>query len=144
MLKQTAFISLAIAGLLSVLQATDRLSPAPQAGTQAEPSSQTVHELQVVAGRFSYEPATLQVVAGEHVRLVIRSKDTVHGFSIPKLHIDKQIPKNGEPVVVEFTAPPAGRFEIECSEFCGSGHRQMKAALMSVAPTVTQSVTTRQ
>jgi heme/copper-type cytochrome/quinol oxidase subunit 2 len=109
MLRQTAFISLVTAGLLSALQATDHREPAPQPGTQAEPASATVHELLVVAGRFSYEPATLQVIAGERVRSVIRSKDTVHGFSIPKLHIDKRIPKSGEPVVVEFTAPPAIR-----------------------------------
>jgi len=40
-------------------------------------------------------------------------------------------------VVVEFTAPRAGRYEIACSEFCGSGHGQMKAALVSVAATPT-------
>jgi heme/copper-type cytochrome/quinol oxidase subunit 2 len=58
-------------------------------------------------------------------------------FSIPKLKIDMQVPKGGESVTVEFTAPAAGRYEIACSEFCGSGHRQMKAALISVGPTQT-------
>jgi cytochrome c oxidase subunit II len=96
-----------------------------------------VHEIQIVAGRFAYDPSTIQVTAGESVRLVIRSKDTVHGFSVPKLKIDVRIPKGGEPVVVEFIAPPPGRFEIACSEFCGSGHGQMKAALISVAPVTT-------
>jgi cytochrome c oxidase subunit 2 len=96
-----------------------------------------VHEIQIVAGRFAFDPSTIQVTAGESVRLVIRSKDTVHGFSVPKLKIDVRIPKGGEPVVVEFIAPPPGRFEIACSEFCGSGHGQMKAALISVAPVTT-------
>jgi cytochrome c oxidase subunit 2 len=137
MLRQTLFMSLVTAGLLTALQATDGLGEAVhQPQTQAEPAK-AVHELQIVAGRFSYEPATLQVIAGESVRLVIRSKDTVHGFSIPKLHIDKQIPKGGESIVIDFIAPPPGRFDIECSEFCGSGHKQMKAVLISVAPTVT-------
>jgi len=40
-------------------------------------------------------------------------------------------------VTVEFTAPAVGRYEIACSEFCGSGHGQMKAALVSVSPTQT-------
>jgi len=75
--------------------------------------------------------------AGELVRVVIRSTDGVHGFSIPKLKIDVQVPKGGNPVTVEFTAPAAGRYEIACSEFCGSGHGQMKAALISVAPVTT-------
>ena len=79
----------------------------------------------------------IQVATGERVRLVIRSNDTVHGFSIPKLKIDVRVPKGGEPVIVEFVAPSPGRFEIACSEFCGSGHGQMKAALISVAPVTT-------
>ena len=34
-----------------------------------------------------------------------------------------------------FTAPHAGRYEIARSELCGSGHQQMKAAIVSVAAT---------
>jgi cytochrome c oxidase subunit II len=104
------------------------------AGGVAHTLAHPAHELHVVARRYAYEPATLEVVAGEPVRLLVRSEDGIHGFSIPKLTIDVQIPKSGEPVVVEFVAPPPGRFEIACSEFCGSGHGQMKAALISVVP----------
>ena len=96
-----------------------------------------VHEIQILATKFAFDPPILQVTTGEPVRLVIRSKDTVHGFSIPKLKIDVQVRKGGDPVVVEFVAPSPGRFEIACSEFCGSGHGQMKAALISVAPVTT-------
>ena len=96
-----------------------------------------VHEVQVVASKPGFDPSTIDITAGQPVRLVIRSKDVAHGFSVPKLNIDVHIPKNGEPVVVEFIAPPPGRFEIACSEFCGSGHGQMKAALISVAATPT-------
>jgi cytochrome c oxidase subunit 2 len=94
-----------------------------------------VHEVQVVASKFMFEPAAIEVSAGESVRLVLRSKDTVHGFSIPSLKIDVQIPRNGgDPVIVEFVAPPPGRFDIACSEFCGIGHGHMKAALVSIGP----------
>ena len=93
-----------------------------------------VHEVQVVARKYTFEPAAIEVTAGEQVRLVIRSADTTHGFAIKKLKIKVVIPKGGEPVTVEFTAPPAGRYEIACSEFCGLGHHSMKAALVSVAP----------
>ena len=95
-----------------------------------------VHEVQVVAKKFAFEPGVIQVTAGEPVRLVIHSVDRVHGFSIRDLNIDVQIPRSGD-VVVEFTAPREGRYEIACSEFCGSGHKQMKAALVSVAATPT-------
>jgi cytochrome c oxidase subunit 2 len=96
-----------------------------------------VHEVQVLAGKFAFDPPTIQVTPSEPVRLVLRSKDTVHGFSIPELKIDVQVPGGGDPVIVEFVAPPPGRFEIACSEFCGRGHGQMKAALISVAPAMT-------
>jgi len=98
---------------------------------------QPVHEVQIVASKFMYEPSTIQVTAGEPVRLVVRSKEGTHGFSIPKLKVDVLVPKTGDAVTMEFTAPPAGRYEIACSEFCGSGHGQMKAALISVAAVTT-------
>jgi cytochrome c oxidase subunit II len=101
-------------------------------GTAA--ADRPVHEIQITASRFAFEPATIQVNAGEPVRIVIRSTDSVHGFSIPTLKIDAQVPKGGGPATVEFTAPAAGRYEIACSEFCGSGHGHMKAALVSIAP----------
>jgi len=91
--------------------------------------------VQVVASHFIFEPTAIEVTAGEPVRLVLRSKDTAHGFSVPSLKIDVHIPKSGgEPVIVEFVAPRPGRFDIACSEFCGSGHGQMKAALISMPP----------
>jgi len=104
-------------------------------GTAA--ADRPIHDIQITASRYAFDPVTIQVNAGEPVRIVIRSKDRVHGFSIPTLKIDVQVPKGGDPVTVEFTAPAAGRYEIACSEFCGSGHGQMKAALISVAPTQT-------
>ena len=104
-------------------------------GLRASPSRASAsHEVQVEARQFGFDPALIQVTAGEPVRLVLHSADRVHGFSIRDLKIDVEIPRTGD-VVVEFTAPPAGRYEIACSEFCGSGHGQMKAALVSVAAT---------
>jgi cytochrome c oxidase subunit 2 len=100
-------------------------------------AAEPVHEVQIVAGKYQFEPSTIQVTAGEPVRLVVRSKNGTHGFSVPTLKIDERVPKTGDPVTVEFTAPPAGRYEIACSEFCGFGHGHMKAELISVAPVTT-------
>src|SRR4051812_33056575 len=107
------------------------------AGRTAAADQPLVHEIQVTATRFAFDPATIQVNAGEPVRIVIRSTDGVHGFSIRKLNIDVQVPKGREPARVEFAAPAPGRYEIECSEFCGRGHGSMKAALVSVGATRT-------
>ena len=106
-------------------------------GQRIAVADQPIHEVQIVASRFTFEPSTIQVSAGESVRLVVRSKDGTHGFSIPKLKIDVHVPASGDPVTVEFTAPAAGEYEIACSEFCGRGHGQMKAALVSTSVTKT-------
>lgn len=117
--------------LVGVIVSIAAITPIPPIHAE-----QPVHELQVTASKFAFEPATIQVVAGEPVRLVLRSADA-HGFAIRELNIDVDIPKGGAAVTVDFTAPAAGRYEIACSEFCGSGHGQMNAVLVSVAPTRT-------
>jgi heme/copper-type cytochrome/quinol oxidase subunit 2 len=106
-------------------------------GHRIAAADQPVHEAQIVASRYTFEPATIEVMAGETVRLVVRSKDGTHGFAIPKLKIDLHIPDSGDPVTAEFTAPAAGEYEIACSEFCGRGHGQMRAALVSISVTKT-------
>jgi cytochrome c oxidase subunit 2 len=130
MIRNQRSRSVHICGTL-VLMATALMGPRIAA------AGQPVHEVQVLARRYTFEPAAIQVVAGETVRLVVRSKDGVHGFAIPKLKIDLHVPDGGEPVTADFTAPAAGEYEIACSEFCGRGHGQMKAVLVSVAATRT-------
>ena len=105
----------------------------PRAGAAAPPT----HEVRVAASQFAFTPELIAVVAGEPVRLVIHSDDAVHGFAIRELHIDVRIPRGGEPVTVDFIAPPPGRYEVTCSEFCGKGHVGMKAAIVSTAPVQT-------
>jgi heme/copper-type cytochrome/quinol oxidase subunit 2 len=102
-------------------------------GYRMAAAGQPVHEVQIVASRYAFEPAIVRLAAGESVRLVVRSRDGTHGFAIPKLKIDLHLPDNGEPATTEFIAPAAGEYEIACSEFCGRGHGQMKAALVSVS-----------
>ena len=100
------------------------------------------HEMSVAARKFQFEPATLLVSAGEVVRLTIHSDDVVHGFAIPQLHIDVRIPDGGEVVTIEFVAPAPGQYEIICSKFCGHGHGDMKAVLISrSSPDATASAT---
>jgi cytochrome c oxidase subunit 2 len=106
-------------------------------GSNTVAGDHVIQDIPITASRYAFEPATIQVNAGEPVRIVIRSKDGVHGFSIPKLKIDVQVPNGGAPVTMDFTAPPEGRYEIVCSELCGFGHGQMKAALVSIGPVQT-------
>lgn len=92
------------------------------------PSSPRAFEM--IASRFSFDPETVEVTEGERVRLILRSTDTEHGFSVKKLNLKVAVPKTGEPVTVEFVAGKAGTYEFKCSEYCGSGHGRMKGRIV--------------
>ena len=64
------------------------------------------------------------------MRLTLHSADTNHGLEIKEFKVKIKIPKGGDPVSVTFVADRAGTFAIVCSEYCGSGHRRMKASLV--------------
>jgi cytochrome c oxidase subunit 2 len=98
---------------------------------QAVPSGP--RDIEVVARRYAFEPAEIEVAEGETVRLLVRSADGPHGIEIKPFKVKKEIPRGAEPVVIEFTATTAGRFPILCSEYCGEGHGDMKGALVVVA-----------
>lgn len=87
----------------------------------------------VVARRFAFEPATIDVVEGDRVRLLVRSADGPHGVEIKAFKVKKAVPraKPGEaPVTIEFVAATAGEYPILCSEYCGNGHKDMSGMLV--------------
>jgi plastocyanin len=89
--------------------------------------------VEIVAKRFSFEPARVDVTEGERVRLVVKSADGVHGIEIKKFKITKKVPRGGDPVTIEFVASAPGEFPILCSEYCGDGHEDMKGMLVVTA-----------
>lgn len=86
--------------------------------------------IEVVARRFTFEPARIEVTEGEHIRLVVTSADGVHGIGIKKFKVEKLVPRGGEAVTMDFVASAVGTFPIVCSEYCGKGHDEMKGALV--------------
>jgi cytochrome c oxidase subunit 2 len=122
MTPRTSFLTALTLGMLALSSpgATARQAPEPRT-------------IDVLAKRFTFEPATIEVAEGERIRLVVTSGDGVHGVEIKKFRVNKEIPRGGDPVVIEFTAGEAGRFPIICSAFCGDGHGDMKGLLVVVA-----------
>ena len=49
--------------------------------------------IEVVAKRFEFEPARIEVTEGERVRLVVKSADGVHGFAVKEFKVDNTIPR---------------------------------------------------
>ena len=89
--------------------------------------------IEIVARRFAFEPAEIEVAIGEPIRLSVRSGDGLHGIEIKKFKINKEIPRGGDAVIIDFTPQAAGRFPILCSEYCGDDHDKMKGALVVLA-----------
>ena len=86
--------------------------------------------IEITARRFAFEPAEIEATLGEHLQLVVRSEDGVHGLEIKKLKIKKEVPRGGEPVTIDFVAHTEGTFPILCSEYCGKGHTDMTGMLI--------------
>jgi cytochrome c oxidase subunit 2 len=106
------------------------LLPPAVASTAAPPQTAEPRTIEVIARRFTFEPATIEAATGERLRILVKSADGLHGFEIRKFKVSKEIPRGGDPVVIEFTASEAGKFPILCSVFCGDAHADMKGTLV--------------
>jgi cytochrome c oxidase subunit 2 len=84
----------------------------------------------VIARRFEFDPSTITVTVGQPVRLMVRSEDGVHGMEIKKFKVNKDIPRGGDAVIINFTPTTVGEFPIMCSEYCGDGHDMMHGTLV--------------
>ncbi|HUE88832.1 MAG TPA: cupredoxin domain-containing protein [Vicinamibacterales bacterium] len=100
------------------------------AAPQDPATASAPREIAIVAKRFAFEPATVEVTEGERIRLSISSADGVHGFQVRRLRLNKLIPRGSQPVTIDFVAPAPGSYEILCSEECGDGHDTMTGTLI--------------
>jgi cytochrome c oxidase subunit II len=122
------FILLCALLALPVIPASSSLFARQAAAQAAQP-----RVIEVVAKRYAFEPAEIQVAVGEAVRLMVRSGDGLHGIEIKELKVKKVLERGAAPVAIDLKPATAGRFPILCSEYCGEGHGDMKGALVVVA-----------
>lgn len=90
-----------------------------------------VRVIKVQAFRYGYTPDPIIVKEGEKVRLLLTSKDVMHGFGIIDLNIDVDIPVN-KTTVLEFVPKQAGSYHIHCTVYCGVGHSNMHGELIVI------------
>jgi cytochrome c oxidase subunit 2 len=109
---------------------------ASSAQQPSPPDADRPRVIEVIARRYVFEPAQIEVIEGERVRILVKSGDGLHGFEIKKFKVSKEIPRGGDPVAIEFTATEAGSFPILCSVFCGDGHDAMEGTLVVTARAV--------
>ena len=103
------------------------------AGLRQDAAASEPKVFDVVARRFAFEPATIEVTEGDRVRLNVRSADGPHGVEIKQFKVKKAVPRpkpDDPPITIEFVASMPGTFPILCSEYCGSGHKDMTGTLV--------------
>jgi heme/copper-type cytochrome/quinol oxidase subunit 2 len=87
-------------------------------------------KIEVVARKFAFEPARIEVKAGEPVEITFRSQDTKHGFACKELGLEKVVFTKEEPATVAFTPDKPGTYPFKCARFCGLGHGKMKGEIV--------------
>ncbi len=72
----------------------------------------------------------VKVEPGEKIVFTIMSNDVIHGFNIPVARLTTEF-EPGESRAVWIRAPKIpGKYLIQCLNYCGLGHSQMKAWLV--------------
>lgn len=108
-------------GLLCLVVASSALAAPP------EP-----RKVDVVARKFAFEPAKIELKVGEPVEITFTSVDTKHGFALKELGVEKVVFGKGEPATVRLTPAKAGTYAFKCAKFCGLGHGKMKGEIVVV------------
>ena len=93
-------------------------------------AADSTRTIDITVSRYAFSPERIEIRLGEPVRLNVVSADGTHGFQVKKLGLNAHIPAGGRTVTVTLTPREVGTFEINCSEYCGNGHRRMKAWLI--------------
>ncbi len=74
------------------------------------------------------ETETLTIPKGRPVRLMMTSQDVLHSLFIPAFRV-KQDVVPGRYTYLWFEASATGRYDLFCTEYCGTGHATMGAVV---------------
>jgi len=95
-------------------------------------------DINVTAGQFLYEfkypdgrtaMNELRVPVGRPVKLIMTSRDVIHGFFIPDYRIKQDI-LPGQYTYLHLQPDREGTYDIYCTQYCGVGHSTMRAKLI--------------
>lgn len=99
-------------------------------------------EINVVAQQFSYEfkypdgrteVGLLRVPARKPVKLIMTSKDVLHGFFVPDYRLKQDIVP-GQYTYLYLHPDKEGSYDIFCTQYCGVGHSMMRGKLIVMPP----------
>ena len=97
------------------------------AAVRAQNSAPRVVE--VSARRFEFSPSVITLKKNEPVTIRLVAADRAHGLLIDALGVDLDAAP-GQPDEITITPRASGRFAAICDDYCGSGHGNMKMAVV--------------
>ncbi len=100
------------------------------AGTAVDQDAAQVREVRVVARRYSYSPARIEVQEGDLVKVTLETEDIPHSFNVDDPYRIAKRAAPGGPVVFEFRADQAGSFPYYCNLTAEDGCRKMRGELV--------------
>jgi len=100
------------------------------AGAAMEQDAAQVREVRVVARRYSYSPARIEVQEGDLVKVTLESEDIPHSFNVDDPYRIAKRAAPGSPVVFEFRADQTGSFPYYCNLTAEDGCRKMRGDLV--------------
>ncbi len=109
----------------------DLTTPPPGARVIYVVGKQWMWKVHHASGRQEID--TLHVPTGEPVRLLLYSQDVVHSFFVPAFRV-KQDVVPGRYTSLWFEATRPGRYLLECSQYCGAGHSDMRGEVVVLPP----------
>ena len=95
----------------------------------AQDAPTTQRSVALVARKYAFDPARIEVGLNDLVKITLTSRDIDHSFTIDAYRISKRIPA-GHTVTVDFRADQAGTFPIYCNLRRDERCREMHAELV--------------
>jgi cytochrome c oxidase subunit 2 len=83
-------------------------------GLSAQEPAQGQRHFEVVARKYAFEPARIEVDQNDLVKVTLRSADIAHSFTIDGYRIAKRVGP-GQTVTFEFRADQPGTFRFYCN-----------------------------
>jgi cytochrome c oxidase subunit II len=102
-------------------------TPLPGAAEIQVTASQSQWSFKYPDGRNSANE--LRLALGKPVKLIMTSRDVIHGFFIPDYR-QKQDVLPGSYTYLWLLPKKVGTFDIYCSQYCGTGHSLMRGTLV--------------
>lgn len=71
----------------------------------------------------------LRVPVGKPVKFIMTSTDVIHGFYLPEFRVKQDI-LPGRYTYLWLQPEKTGRYDIYCTQYCGTGHSTMRAVMI--------------